>query len=349
MIYLFCMMIPYLLGRGALRALYGKTEGHDLTRADSVLAGGLVVIGLAEAAHMGAVVLGRSFSDCVLLFLVGLVALLAVAVVLILVEKHGKRNKLSEKEAERLRVKRAMTQETDKLTKWGVNFVFLLIVLIQILLMVLEGVRYLDGDMTVEMVNSTLSTNTVYQVNPMTGQPYTLGMPLRLKILCLPTLYAILCDLFGMAATEVVWMVVPVFTLLGSYAAFYTVAKALFAEDQRKQGIFMLFVALLLWIGDYSYGMDGFGVLYAGFRGVSIRMGILVPYTIGLVLRKKWKLVALCILAEACIVWTLYGLGACLFVAAGMIVVGSIKDKLLFPQLRNKYKKKQHGEEGDSE
>lgn len=328
MIYLFCVIIPYLLGRGTLRALYGKTKSADLTCADGMLAGGMVIIGLAEAAHMGAVVLGRSFSDCVVLFLVGMIVILAVAVLLIILEKHGKKkDKAAVKEAERLRVKKLLTQKDEQLSKQFMIFTFAVMVLIQVLLLITDGKRYLDGDMTVEIVNSTLSTNTIYQVNPMTGQTYTLGMPFRLKILCLPTLYAILCDLFGMSAIQVVWTAVPVLTLLGSYVAFYTVAKALFPEDSRRRGIFMLFVALILWIGNYMYGMDGFAVQYSGFRGVSIRMAILVPYTVSLVLRRKWRLVVLCVLAEACIVWTLYGMGVCLLVAVGMTLVSVLVDR----------------------
>ena len=144
---------------------------------------------------------------------------------------------------------------------------------------------------------------------------------MRLKILCLPTLYGILCELFGKSAIAVVWTLVPVLVLLGCYMAYYTVAKALFEEDVQKRWIFMIAVAVILWLADSMYGLDGFAVQYAGFRGVSIRMAILVPYTVGLVLRKKWLPVALCVLVEACIVWTFYGMGICLLVALGMIVM----------------------------
>lgn len=305
MIYLFSIIIPYLLGRGALRAFYWKRENSDLTLADSMVVGGMVVIGLAEAAHMGAVLLGRSFSDCIKLFLIGLVALLFISAVLLVMGR-----------------KKPKVQNESKNDQRGLLFLFCVLVLIQILQIVTEQNPYLVGDMTAETVNSMLSTNTIYQVNPMTGQPYTLGIPMRLKILCLPTLYGMMCELFGMSATAVVWTAVPVLTLLGSYAAFYTVSKGLFEEDIRKRAYFMIVVALVLWLNDSWYGLDGFALHYAGYRGVSIRMAILLPYTIGLILRKKWRLVALCILAEACIVWTLYGMGACLLVAVVMILFG---------------------------
>lgn len=330
MIYLLCYFCPYLLGRGALRALYGKKATWDTGFADSMLTGGMVVIGLAEAAHMGAVVLGQSFSDCVRLFLVGMLLLLIAAIVLIVIESRRKKtDKLWAKEAERQRIRNAMTAASNQTGERVLFLIFGIMVLIQILLMVSGRKIYLEGDMTVETVNSMLSTNTIYQINPMTGQPYTTGIPLRLKILCLPTLYGILCHFSGLDAIQVVWSLVPVLTLLGSYMAFYTVTKALFPSEGRKRAVFMVLVALLLWVGDYMYGMDGFAVQYAGFRGVSIRTAILLPYTFGLILRKKWKLVILCILAEACIVWTLYGMGACLLVTAGMVITGVIRKQVL--------------------
>lgn len=305
MIYLFCIIIPFLLGRGALRAFHGKKNTTDFSTADSMLIGGMMVIGLAEVAHVGTLVLEQSFSGCVKLFLTGLVVLLLLAGAMIIINR-----KASEK------ISFVAYKNVNKFA-----WVFGLLVLIQILLLVTAHKTYLDGDMTVETVNSMLSTNGIYQVNPMTGQEYTKGIPMRLKILCLPTLYGILCELFGKSAIAVVWTLVPVLVLLGCYMAYYTVAKALFEEDVQKRWIFMIAVAVILWLADSMYGLDGFAVQYAGFRGVSIRMAILVPYTVGLVLRKKWLPVALCVLVEACIVWTFYGMGICLLVALGMIVM----------------------------
>ena len=67
--------------------------------------------------------------------------------------------------------------------------------------------------------------------------------------------------------------------------------------------------------------MDGFNVLFAGWRGVSIRNAVLIPYTVSLCIRKKYLHALLCVLAEACIVWTHYGLGACLVVILGMALI----------------------------
>lgn len=307
------ILCSYLLGRGALRILYRKPIAHTFSREDCVLLGIVVIIGLAEVAHMGALILERPFADARNLFMAGLALLLLVSLILIVTGRRLERqNKL-------------LTGINRKPTL--LFLIFLGVVLLQLVTIVTDRAVYLNGDMTVETVNSILTENSIYQVNPMTGRAYTEGMPIRLKILCLPTLYAILCDVFGVSAMNLVWSIVPGLILLASYAAFSTVAKALFPSEEKNYGFFMLTVALLLGVGAYLYGMDGFAVQYAGFRGVSIRAAVLLPYTFGLVLRKKWRLAILCILAEACIVWTFYGMGACLVVTVGMFLAEFLCNK----------------------
>ena len=68
--------------------------------------------------------------------------------------------------------------------------------------------------------------------------------------------------------------------------------------------------------------VDGFGVLHSGFRGTVIRNVVLMPYLLSLCLRRRWLAVLLCIAAEVCIVWTLYGAGICLLTSAFMAVCG---------------------------
>lgn len=324
------ILVPCLLGEGVLRLLYGNQYRQKMTRADSVLTGWMIVIGLAEAAHLAAVISGRSFSDCLKIFLPGLaVCTMAAAVLLFVSGRQQKQNKADAREAERFKIKSMMTENPHRAQEQIIFLIFGILVLIQFALLETGGEIYPTGDMTVETVNTMLATDTLYQVNPMTGLPYVQGLPMRLKILCLPTLYAMLCKLFGMSAAELVRGLMPLITLIGGYLAYYTAAQAVFPGDRRKRGIFLVITALILWVGNYTYGMDGFGMQYAGFRGVSFRGLILLPYTFGLILRKKWRLLPLCILAEACILWTLYGMGACLFVTAAMLVTGLLRKRTL--------------------
>ena len=66
--------------------------------------------------------------------------------------------------------------------------------------------------------------------------------------------------------------------------------------------------------------MDGFGLLFSGWRGVTIRNLVLVPYAVSLSLRKMYLHALLCALAEACVLWTFYGLGVCVVVIAGICI-----------------------------
>lgn len=59
------------------------------------------------------------------------------------------------------------------------------LILLQILRILTGNRMWLTGDMTVETVNTFLRENAVYTVNPLTGTAYSMGMSLRLKILCL--------------------------------------------------------------------------------------------------------------------------------------------------------------------
>ena len=114
-----------------------------------------------------------------------------------------------------------------------------------------------------------------------------------------------------------VWKVIPVVTLISSYTAFAMLAVSLFPKAgekayREKRASFMTVVSLLMWVGAYQAGVDGFQLLCGGWMGVTIRNLVLLPWLLSLCIRKKWFWAVLCIPAEACIVWTLYGCGVCL-------------------------------------
>lgn len=312
-LWLSAVLVPGLIGMGTLRILYGSQRTQDLSPADWILTGGMIVIGLAEGAHLGAVILGWSFSYCVKVFGTAVGVSAAAAGVLEIWGGRRGDSKACGKAGSRFPELRWMRPAGQ------LPWLFFMALVLGLLIYVAtrRGV-YVDGDLTLETVQSFLHSDRVHQVNPMTGQGYTLGMPLRLKILCLPTLYGALATLTGLDAEQLIYGMIPAFVLLGSFLAYYALARQFFPADSWKRGVFMAFAALLLGAGDYLYGMDGFGLLHSGFRGVAIRSGILLPYTFGVMLRKKYKLALLCILAEACIVWTLYGLGACALAVMGL-------------------------------
>ena len=80
--------------------------------------------------------------------------------------------------------------------------------------------------------------------------------------------------------------IVPMAVLLGSYGAFSLLGRTLFPQEGRMRALFLLLVSALMWAGAYAYGMEGFDLLCSGWRGVSIRGGVLLPWTASLCLRQ---------------------------------------------------------------
>ncbi len=285
------------------------------TLGDCLMTGAIVAIGLAEACHLAAVFLGLPFSACSRLLGMALGAWLVLGAVLL---AAGRRHILAEPGGKR------RLDPSEKIL-YGM---FALTVISQLIFIGMGNAIYRKGDMTVETVGSFLAVDGIYRVNPMTGTPYTEGMPLRLKILCLPTLYGSLCRWTGLEPGLMVQRIVPMAVLLGSYGAFSLLGRTLFPEEGRMRALFLLLVSALMWAGAYAYGMEGFDLLCSGWRGVSIRGGVLLPWTASLCLRRKWPGVCLCVLAEACTVWTFYGCGVCLAMAAGLAAAGLLCRKL---------------------
>jgi len=305
------------MGRGIWSALYRK-ESVVSGATDALLTGEILMIGLAGTAHLGAVFLGRSFSDCVKFFCILLGAALALSVFVILCSLTSPLWRENRKKPWNLPgAKASVKTETSGRV---MACVFILLALAQLIWIAANGGTYRQGDMTVETVGSFLCSDGIYKINPMTGQAYSQGIPLRLKILCLPTLYGIFCRLSGLTPDRVVYTVIPLLTAVSSYAAFDCVGKCLFPDSAKKRYCFLITIVILTWSGSGLYGMDGFNLLYCGSRGVAVRGLVLLPYLVSLCLRRRWKPVLLCILAEVCITWTLYGLGAGLFLAAGLFL-----------------------------
>lgn len=293
---------------------------------DILIGGSLIIIGLTEVAHLAGCLLGWSFLSMTDLLLAETV-LFVLTVLLVSLIGRKKKAKAVNGAAQSGSGK----NEVNAGMQWILTGALAFLILIQ-MLRILSGDRaWLEGDMTLETVNTFLAENAVYSVNPLTGTAYTAGMSFRLKILCLPTLYGTISRWSGMAPTDVVYRLIPCLTLGLGYFAYGKLGNAVFEGNPIKVRAFLLMVGILFSTGAYMPGVDGFDVFYGGFRGVTIRAIVLVPYLIACLMEKKYFGAVLCILAEACIVWTLYGAGVCLLITAAWVVL-----RKLLPLLENK-------------
>lgn len=304
-----------------MSCFYGSRLKGDYVPGELLPAGFCVMIGTAEVSHLVAVFLGWSVSRVAWLW-VGLISVLMVGCgILLLAARSSEKSSAGRYGVGELPLSGRENTSPWKMSEQLLAGAFALSVLFQIIL-IMTGEQSCDtSDVTLEMVRTFLGRDQVYDVNPLTGQPYTAGVPLRLKILCLPSLYAFLCSVTGLDAELVVCRIMPVVVLIVSYFAYSVIGRLLFGRDRAGRLLMLFVISVLYWCGDYMESMDAFLLLHSGYRGVSIRNGILFPFTLGMCLKKKWKMSILAILAEACIVWTLYGLGACLLVVIVMFVI----------------------------
>lgn len=321
LLWIILAVVPVLLGMGICRCFYGREYRKRCLNGEIYIHGLCGLIGMAEFFYLGAVFLRwtlrrMSFLMC------GSIALVCMVSLLWFAAERCKADKFASKQREKERRKHLRLAEPSLNFAQLLTAAFILSVLLQIVTIAAGDVSYKDGDMTIEIVQTFLADNGIYLSNPMTGQPYTGGIPLRLRILCLPGFYASVCKVWGIDAGQFVGQMWPVVMIAAGYMAFADLGKLLFPKDRTARPFLLLCVSILFWLGDYMLAMDGFQLLHCGYRGTAIRNCVLVPFTISMALQKKWLGVVLAVLAEACIVWTLYGMGICFPVAVVMFVVG---------------------------
>lgn len=265
---------------------------------DKIIEGSMIAVGIAEVAHLAALFLKQPFHVCatVMAVLYLCAAVFAVLWCLIKRKKQGK----PQRENRFLKLMKVYP------------YLYLLIglfIVLQIIWYFWMHTPYLKADITGEIVQTMLASDGIYTVNPMTGMSYKEGMPFRLQILALPTFYAAICRWTGIPVHLLVYSIIPSVTLLLSYCVYSRWAAYLFLQEGKKQAMFMLFTVMVYQFGCYAAAMDSFLLFFKGYGGAAYRAGVILPYALLCCLQGKWKSVVLCLLAEACVVWTLYGFG----------------------------------------
>ncbi len=183
------------------------------------------------------------------------------------------------------------------------------------------------GDQTLETVRSFQYTGEIYSVNPLTGLSYEVnGLPSRVPFMCMPFFYTVLCNTFGCDAALLIRRIMPIFWLITGYTCFIRIGNTIF-EDSKKRFIFYAVSVLLLISATAAPTVIGFDALFSGFRGISIVCLILTTWTVGTALKKKWPALILPVIIEPLITSTLFGLGACIVIGIGMLIVSIIMTK----------------------
>ena len=315
----FLLIYPLALGTIFLYAIYGFFGKKKLSVADGYLAGGIISIGLAEISHVISGYLGWSFSACVrllsALFVVTTALLMFMALISRLLWIKG-----------RGRIQKDRQEKSHYLTS-AEYILFLLWALLFagcVMRLLFNSDFSLYKDLTPELVSTFLSTDQLFVVNPTTGAEYLAGVPSRFRLLCLPTLYGALCSWFQIEVSVLCFRIIPVAFLAIACVAYYTLAFALWPDSRLRRIAFQIVILVLFLVSDTCEGQVGFLLFHQGFSPQTIRIAVLLPFTLSLLLRKRYELLLLPVLAEACLVWTGFGVGWCFLTAALWIALESI-------------------------
>lgn len=276
---------------------------------DKIIWRSFLAVGTAEIIYLGTLFLKMSFSVCAYLIcaVLGLIILYGTAKYI-----------LSKKRME-------VWEYVRKYPCYTV--LFLVMVILQIVWNYGLCMPYIKGDITGEIMQSFLATDKIYSVNPMTGEEFLAGMPSRLRILGLPALYASISKVTGLSVPFVCYRLIPAIVLLLGYMAYERLADFFFGEDKKAKLTFLIFVALIWQFGSYGFFNDSTRLFLQGWRGESIRAVVLLPYALNCLLRKKYTGLILAAFVELCVVWTLYGLGFTILMAAVFLIAGKVVAK----------------------
>lgn len=351
---LFFVMISlaFLIGGGCLCIIDRKQE-RDWR--ENALTGAILLIGLAEPVHIYGAFMGHSLTECTRYYLVIIAMALLLTGLIFFCMKHGKKDqekadrektqrmtenktqqkvsvvsgKKESKNSVRSMMKKKQMKEPLKESVYWLYTVLAFLIIIQLCITNAEnqtGRFFTETDVTPETVQSFLATDSIYQSNPLTGQAYESGMPSRLRILDLSTVYAMIVRASGVGMEALLYVVIPLLVITLFYLAYYQLAKRLF-DDETEKALFMVVVAVVVMAGTYALPLDGAQLLYDSHTGLAIRNCVLVPYTIASALDGNWKKVVLCIACEACIAWTLYGCGVCFLIGVSFLMIRLILKK----------------------
>lgn len=156
-------------------------------------------------------------------------------------------------------------------------------VLIAIRIVLLED--YLRTDFILPIVRTTLATGEINTYNPITSQPYTLGLITSKKIITLPIYYACLCNIFGIDEGVLLYVILTIQTVMCAYGSCILFIEPVL-RNRRNTYIFCLFLGVMILSGDYFSGAIGAKLLWYGYSGETIVGAVMLPYI--LFVLTKW-------------------------------------------------------------
>ena len=175
--------------------------------------------------------------------------------------------------AHRGHIKREPFRKEEKILLGITLFLFALV-----LAKIFYSTEALRDDAVLETVRTTLSTGTMFQYQPLTGQKMELGMIISKKIITLPLYDAYLVNLTGIEPSVLLYDVLTVQTLVAVYLSTLLLVSRIYEKARRKSILFAMFLGMLLLSGDYFKETLSYHIVYNGYLGMTICMAVILPY-----------------------------------------------------------------------
>lgn len=304
---LICLIvIPYLVGKPVRKILDYK--GHDAIT--TYLCGVMMIFIASGGVQLLMLLKQRPFSEYEKLFAVVLVVLAFAGILLLVWELCRKRQEIIGFRKRIPEFWRSRFGDWESRIFCALTAAALVLCAVRIL----AGTPDVTGDFTLETVNTTLETDSIYQYNSLTGMVIEEGMPIRQQILTLPFLLAFLSDIFRIDAAVLLYRLFPCYVLLLTALVYSCWGRLIFPGQSGRQYGFLFVISLLILAGDYAGLAPAALILHQGFTGNAVCAGVVLPFSMYLCMGKKWFSALLCVGAELFLIWTTYGLGFCVWV-----------------------------------
>ena len=220
--------------------------------------------------------------------------------------------------------------------------VWLLVVLIVGQMFIYVGYMHEDSDdaFYVATAVTTIEENSLFQVNPYTGEDYG-KLPSRYVLSPFPIFNAMVSGAVKLHPTITAHSVLPVILLLFTYGVFIILGQELFRNFTEKTGWMVFLSALHLTYAGYTTSTQGSMMLLRIWQGKALLASALLPLIFYMFLRfirqkETWAdwLLMTGIMFACCMVSSMgIMIGAIMYGCCGLVAAGMRKNMLLLGKM----------------
>lgn len=260
------MLLPYMAGYSCKNILRWK----ETNQIETYLIGFFLLFFLQAVIFIPFVWMGKSLTDAVFCFYALLLVLAVLFAVCVFITIRKKKN-----------------EEGAVKTPWkkADQFYFLLMIIIFLLILVrmAMGMNILRNDIMLETVLTTIQTDTLFVMHPLTGRVMEAGMITSKKLITLPLFYAAVIRMTGLEAEVFLYFVMGVVTLVSAYYANELLFSQIVQPGRFQRYLFRIILGVLILSGDYHEGVISYQLLYRGYEGSTICFAVILPYLLYLI------------------------------------------------------------------